>query len=76
MTAKGKAGIVVAALAAMFAAQVLLVSKTGEEIDRKKAAEAQESAADCACVYGKECRGPDGGRYCMTVDGKKKYMHR
>lgn len=45
-------------------------------VGRDAPAVAAVAKDDCSCVYGKECIGPNGGHYCLTTDGKKKYMQR
>ncbi len=48
-----------------------------QEREEKKTAAAAlvvPVASDCACASGAVCEGPQGGRYCTTEGGKKRYV--
>lgn len=49
------------------------VEGNAAQVVAQPVADAVPADVSCACSNGQWCQGPQGGIYCMTAEGKKRY---
>lgn len=55
-------------------AALMAAEKEKDRAEMAAARAADDAREKCYCAAGAVCEGPQGGRYCMTDGGKKRYM--
>lgn len=63
-------------LAARERSPVAVDSGTAVPVGAQAQAVAEPAAPGCDCAAGAVCTGPRGGKYCLTAEGKKRYLDR